>query len=264
MCNVLQIARSTYYYEAKERPNEDGLSKAIVEIFYKNRKAYGTRKIKTKLQEQGLIVSRRRIGRIMREQGLVSTYTIAQFKPHKTACNEAATTNVLAREFDQAEIKRFVVSDLTYVKVGHRWHYICVLIDLFNREIIGHSAGPHKDAALVSRAFATVEGDLSQIQWFHTDRGSEFKNQKMDELLETFEISRSLSAKGCPYDNAVAEATYKVMKTEFIHQMEFQSLDHLQLELYDYVNWFNKHRIHGSLGYMTPVQYRQVALKKAV
>ncbi|MBB3128625.1 transposase InsO family protein [Paenibacillus rhizosphaerae] len=63
---------------------------------------------------------------------------------------------------------------------------------------------------------------------------------------------------------AVAEATYKVMKTEFIHQMEFQSLDHLQLELYDYVNWFNKHRIHGSLGYMTPVQYRQAALKKAV
>lgn len=99
---------------------------------------------------------------------------------------------------------------------------------------------------------------------FHTDRGSEFNNQKMDELLETFEISRSLSAKGCPYDNAVAGATYKVMKTEFIHQMEFQSLDHLQLELNDYVNWFNKHRIHGSLGYMTPVQYRQVALKKAV
>ena len=264
MCNVLQIARSTYYYEAKERQNEDVLVQAIVDIFHKNRKAYGTRKIKTKLQEQGLTVSRRRIGRIMREQGLVSTYTITQFKPHKTAPNEAVTTNVLDREFDQAEAKRFVVSDLTYVKVGHRWHYICVLIDLFNREIIGHSAGPHKDAALVSRAFATVEGDLSHIQWFHTDRGSEFKNQKMDELLKTFEIGRSLSAKGCPYDNAVAEATYKVMKTEFIYQMEFQNLDHLHLELYDYVNWFNKHRIHGSLGYMTPVQYRQAALKKAV
>ncbi|MHA7966720.1 IS3 family transposase [Paenibacillus sp. CAU 1782] len=263
-CNVLQIARSTYYYEAKKRQNEDVLVKAIVDILHKNRKAYGTRKIKTKLKEQGLIVSRRRIGRIMREQGLVSTYTIAQFKPHKTACNGATTTNVLDREFDQAEAKRFVVSDLTYVKVGNRWHYICVLIDLFNREIIGHSAGPHKDAALVSRAFATVEGDLSHIQWFHTDRGSEFKNQKMDELLETFAIGRSLSAKGCPYDNAVAEATYKVMKTEFIYQMEFQNFDHLLLELYDYVNWFNKHRIHGSLGYMTPVQYRQAALKKAV
>ncbi len=86
----------------------------------------------------------------------------------------------------------------------------------------------------------------------------------MDELLETFEIGRSLSMKGCPYDNAVAEATYKVMKTEFVNQMEFQSFDHLEVELYDYVNWFNNYRIHGTLGYMTPAQYCQEALKKAV
>lgn len=118
----------------KDRTNEDEITEAIVNIFHKNRKAYGTGKIKSKLQEQGFIVSRRRIVRIMREQGLVSTYTIVQFKPHKTSCNEAATTNVLDREFDQAEAKRFIVSgDLAYVKVGHRWHYICVLIDLFNR-----------------------------------------------------------------------------------------------------------------------------------
>jgi transposase InsO family protein len=264
MCDVLQISRSTFYYEAKESPNEDELTEAIGELFRKNRKAYGTRKIKCKLLERGLVVSRRRIGRIMKEEGLVSTYTVAQYKPHKTACNEEATANILNREFDQTVTKRFVVSDLTYVKVQHQWHYICILVDLFNREIIGHSAGPNKDAALISRAFATVQGDLRQIQWFHTDRGREFKNEKMDELLETFEIGRSLSMKGCPYDNAVAEATYKVMKTEFINQMEFQSLRHLEMELYDYVNWFNNHRIHGTLGYMTPVQYRQEALKKAV
>ncbi len=218
MCGVLQIAKSTFYYETKEEKNEDELSAAIVEIFHKNRKAYGTRKIKAKLHERGLVVSRRRIGRIMKEQGLISTYTVAQYKPHKTACNEATTTNVLDREFEETEVKRFVVSDLTYVKVQNKWHYICVLIDLFNRELIGHSAGPHKDAALISRAFATVQGDLRHIQWFHTDRGSEFNNEKMDELLETFEIGRSLSMKGCAYDNAVAEATFKVMKTEFVNQ----------------------------------------------
>lgn len=264
MCDVLQIARSTFYYDAQERATEDDITVAIVEIFHANRKAYGTRKIKVKLHERGFIVSRRRIGRIMKEQGLVSTYTVAQYKPHKPACNEETVKNVLNREFDQEEVSRFVVSDLTYVKVQNRWHYICVLVDLFNREIIGHSAGPNKDAALISRAFATVQGDLRQIQWFHTDRGSEFKNQRMDELLNAFEIGRSLSMKGCPYDNAVAEATYKIMKTEFINQMSFQSLRHLELELYDYVNWFNKHRIHGTLGYMTPVQYRYSALKKVV
>ncbi|MCC3380639.1 IS3 family transposase, partial [Paenibacillus sp. UY79] len=131
LCEVLQIARSTFYYEAKEKDNEDEVTTAFVEIFHTHRKAYGTRKLKVKLQEQGHTVSRRRIGRIMKEQGLVSTYTIAQYKPHKTACNEATTANVLKREFDQTKAKRFIVSDLTYVKVQHKWHYICVLIDLF-------------------------------------------------------------------------------------------------------------------------------------
>lgn len=86
----------------------------------------------------------------------------------------------------------------------------------------------------------------------------------MNELLETFGIGRSLSMKGCPYDNAVAEATYKIMKTEFIHQMSFHSLQHLELALYDYVNWFNKHRLHGTLGYLTPVQFRQQSLINVV
>jgi putative transposase len=103
MCDVLQIAKSTFYYEAKDRKKKDDLSAAIVEIFHKNRKAYGTRKIKVKLQEQGLGVSRRRIGRIMKEQGLVSTYTIAQYKVHKAACNETSITNVLDREFEQKQ-----------------------------------------------------------------------------------------------------------------------------------------------------------------
>ncbi|NTZ16247.1 hypothetical protein EXW96_01190 [Paenibacillus sp. JMULE4] len=91
MCDVLQIARSTFYYETKEQPNEDNVTETIVDIFHKNRKAYGTRKIKVKLQDRGFVVSRRRMGRIMKEQGLVSTYTVAQYRPRKTACNEAMT-----------------------------------------------------------------------------------------------------------------------------------------------------------------------------
>ncbi|MFD2746925.1 IS3 family transposase, partial [Paenibacillus yanchengensis] len=72
MCNVLQIARSTFYYEAKEKPSENDIIQAIITIFHENRRVYGTRKIKVKLKERGLIVSRRRISRIMQEQGLIS------------------------------------------------------------------------------------------------------------------------------------------------------------------------------------------------
>ncbi|SNT54538.1 HTH-like domain-containing protein [Bacillus sp. OK838] len=110
MCSVLELSRSTYYYEAKERTSEDDVTNAILYIFDKNRKAYGTRKIKVELKKRGFTVSRRRIGRIMKEQGLVSSYTVAQYKPQKTSNNESVQANELNREFLQEEKKVVVCS----------------------------------------------------------------------------------------------------------------------------------------------------------
>ncbi|OMI09390.1 hypothetical protein BW143_01915 [Bacillus swezeyi] len=76
---------------------------------------------------------------------------------------------------------------------------------------------------MVQKAFSSIDGNLKEIELFHTDRGNEFKNQAIEELLEAFRIDRSLSMKGCPYDNAVAEATYKVIKTEFVYGETFES-----------------------------------------
>ena len=172
MCNVLQIPRSTYYYEAKNHEyNDEELTTLIVDIFKKSRNIYGQRKIKKELAKLGWTVSLRRISRIMKEQGLVSKYTVAQFKPTKSTCNESEVGNVLNREFNQDQELKVVVSDLTYVRVDKKWHYICILVDLYNREIIGYSAGPNKTAALVQRAFAPVPYNLNRLEIFHTDRG---------------------------------------------------------------------------------------------
>ena len=114
--------------------------------------------------------------------------------------------------------KHNIVSDLTYVRVGSRWNYVCLLIDLYNREIVGQSAGERKDARLVKSAFATLDFPLDDIEAFHTDRGSELDNAAIDGLLETFGIERSLSRKGCPYDNAVDESTNKILKAELIYR----------------------------------------------
>ena len=89
------------------------------------------------------------------------------------------------------------------------------------------------------------------------DRESEFKNKSIDEALDTFGIDRSLSAKATPYDNAVAEAAFKTLKTEFILYEQFASQEALDLGLFDYVNWYNNVRIHGSLGYQTPAEYKK-------
>lgn len=230
MCRVLQVNRSSYYYEAKQKPDESGLASEITQIFRASRNNYGTRKIKKELMDAGKQVSRRRIGRIMKQEGLVSNYTTAQFKPQKDTCSESKTENVLNRQFQNREYRDVVISDLTYVRVGTRWNYICVLVDLFNREIIGYSAGEHKTAGLVKAAFQSVEGSLEEIRLFHTDRGNEFKNQTVEELLEVFDIERSLSHKGCPYDNAVAEATFKIIKTEFVWNETFADLKELKLK----------------------------------
>ena len=140
--------------------------------------------------------------------------------------NNEVQPHLLERHFNEKALYEVIVSDLTYVRVGNDWNYICILLDLYNREIVGYSCGKHKDANLVYDAFAKIKTNLNNICVFHTD-------------LKFFQIRRSLSAKGCPYDNAVTEAQFKIIKTEFVRSRRFENLEHLIVELMTYVYWFN-------------------------
>jgi len=124
----------------------------------------------------------------MKELGLRAGLGRKKPMSTKQRSNQADTPNILDRKFDAQEPYAAVVSDLTYVRAGQRWHYVCILLDLHNREIIGHSAGVRKDAKLVYEAFASVSLPLNRMQMFHTDRGSEFDNRLIDEMLQTFQI----------------------------------------------------------------------------
>ena len=132
----------------------------------------------------------------MKEKGLVSNYTVKQFKLHKPTYNNDLIKNELNRNFKQKERMNVIVSGLTYVNVNGKWNYICTIIDLYNREIVGYAASKNKDAKLVKKAINSINYDLSKIILFHADRGNEFKNQMIDDVLETFDIRRSLSASG--------------------------------------------------------------------
>lgn len=214
MCSLLKISRNACYYTKKEKRCDTQLENEIIRIFHNSRGCYGTRKIKHELGKRA--VSRRYIGNVMKKYGLVSKYTTRQFKHRKSMVNEENVPNVVNREFSNRTRLEVAVSDLTYVRVGEGWNYVCLILDLHNREIIGKACGRRKDAALVERAFLSIREPLSNIAIFHTDRGSEFKNECIDRIMKTFCIRRSLSKKGCPYDNAVAEATYSIFKTEFV------------------------------------------------
>jgi transposase InsO family protein len=256
MCKILNVPRSSFYYREKPAKVDSALENAVIEEFGKSRNNYGTRKLKIVLNRRKFVVSRRRIGKIMKKYGLVSKYTLRQTPKKKIAeVNNDEVANVVARNFDDREKYEVVVSDLTYVRVAGKWLYICLLLDLCGRKIIGFAAGNQHNAKLVETAFYTIQTDLRKIKLFHTDRGSEFKNALIEQILDAFGIARSLSAKGTPHDNAVAESMYNIIKTEMIFGHEFADLDELKLELFDYVNWYNNVRIHGSLDYMTPSEW---------
>lgn len=251
------IPRATYYYwvNQPDKPNVDEYEDEIIKVFNDSKGIYGTRKIKAQLSRIGINISRRRIGRVMKKNALVSVYTVKQYKVYSSDTNRQNIPNKVNQEFDNDTLNDIIVSDLTYINVGGIWHYICILIDLFNREIVGYSSGYKKDARLVKEAFLNSNIVLSNIRVFHTDRGREFDNELIDEILKAFGIKRSLSKAGYPYDNAVAEATFKIFKTEFCNK-RYDSLNQLKLELFEYVNWYNKYRLHGSLGYASPVEFR--------
>lgn len=250
------MPRSTFYYKPKRSEIDVGFENAVIEEFNNSRKNYGTRKLKIMLARQKYYASRKRIGNVMKKYNLVSNYTLKLAKKScKTAVNEDNVENVVNREFTDRKPLEVVVSDLTYVKVAGKWNYICILLDLCNRKIIGSAVGKNKEATIVKTAFFSVKTDLRRIKFFHTDRGSEFKNKMIEGILTAFDIKRSLSAKGTPVDNAVAESMYSVIKTEFAFHREFVSFDELELLWFDYVNWYNNIRIHGSLGYLSPAEY---------
>ena len=137
---------------------------------------------------------------------------------------------------------------------------MCLLADLANRGIAGHSVGQARDASLVLGAFATLDFPLTDVQVFHADRGGEFDNTRIDELLDVFGIERSLSRKGNPYGNAVVESTNRLLKKELVYRNSYATIGQLRRDLNDYVWWFDDQRLHSTLGYRSPKEFTEQGL----
>lgn len=224
------------------------------------RERYGARKIKAALERKGVTASRRRIGSIMREQGMTSVYARGRSEPHGTRADEARLANLPDRGFDGYAPHTRPAGDLTYVRVGGDWAYVCLPVDLADRGIVGHSAGRTRDASLVLGAFATLDFPLTDVQVFHTDRGGEFDNTRIDELLDVFDIKRSLSRKGNPYDNAVVESTNRLLKKELVYRNHYATIEQLRRDPDDYVWWSDNQRLHSTLGYRSPKEFTEQGL----
>ena len=224
------------------------------------RERYGARKIKAALERRGVTASRRRIGGIMREQGMTGAYARGRSEPHGTRADEARLANLPDRGSDGYAPHTRPAGDLTYVRVGGDWAYVCLLAGLADRGIVGHSAGPARDAGLVLGAFAALDFPLADVQVFRTDRGGGFDDTGIDGLLDVFGIKRSLSRKGDPYDNAVVESTDRLLRKELVYRNHYATIEQLRRDPDDYVWWSDDQRLHSTLGYRSPKEFTEQGL----
>ena len=261
-CRIPGVPRSTYYRMTghPEAGRVDPIAGDVRAVRRDGHERYGARKIKAALERRGVTASGRRIVNIMKRRGMTSAYARRTFKPHKTRADEAGLANILGREFDGYEPRTHLASDLTYVRVDGKWAYVCPLIDLANRSIAGHSADTGRAADLAVAAFATLDFPPTEVEVFHTDRGSGFDNAKIDGLLDVFDIRRSPSGKGDPYDNAVVESTNRLLKKELIYRNHYTSPEQLRSDPDDYVWWSDNQRLHSTLAYRSPKEFTQQGL----
>ena len=196
----------------------------------------------------------------MREQGMTGAYARGRSEPHRTRADEARLANLPDRGSDGYAPHTHPASDLAYVRVGGDWAYVCLPVDLANRGIAGHSAGRTRDASLVLGAFAALDFPPADVQVFRTDRGGGFDDTGIDELLDVFDIRRSLPRKGNPYDNAVVESTDRPLKKELVYRNHYATIEQLRRGLGDCVWWSDDQRLHSTLGYRSPKEFTEQGL----
>ncbi len=162
--------------------------------------------------------------------------------------------NHLNQNFNPDKPNTVWASDFTYVKVGNSFCYLCVVIDLFSRKVIGWDISSKHSVELTQSAFNKAYHNRNRPKFvlFHSDRGSEYTAFSFRQLLEKCHILQSFSKKGYPYDNACLESFFKQMKRECLNLFTFHSIHDFKLTCFEFIERYNSKRPHSSMGYLTP------------
>jgi putative transposase len=260
LCKVLEVNRSTYYkhFSEKQAPRiveNQELRSNILSIYSKSKKRLGAYKIRQRLiVEYGKTVSVGRVYRLMKSMMLPKMSTV---KPVSTYAKQGddGCQNLLNKNFNPKEPNLSWVSDITYVKVNSKYCYICVILDLFSRKVIGFKVSHKIDTRLVLDTFnmALRKRNYPKGVLFHSDRGSQYTSKEFRKTIDNSEFIQSFSAKAHPYDNAVVEAFFKYLKKEELNRKSFSSVKALELSLFEYIEGFyNPNRPHFSNDLLSP------------
>ncbi len=266
MCRVLHVSRSGYYSWLCASPSNRKLENAdlnvrIRKIHSKSRSTYGSPRIAKELRAQGTLISRPRVARLMRCAGLRSIVA----RRYRVATTDSrhgfhVAENLLDRDFRTGILGRAWVSDLTYIRTTQGWLYLTTVIDLADRKVIGWALSDNmtaKDTSVAAWKMAVRNRPVTPGLIFHSDRGVQYACNEFTSLLKAYpEVRQSMSRKGNCWDNAMAESFFKTLKSECTDHLQKLNLKQTEIAVFDYIEcWYNTHRRHSALDYMTPLEY---------
>lgn len=268
MCDVLDVSRSGYYAwlrrpESKRKAEDKALSKVIKEIHKDSNGEYGSPKIHKELRRRGTHCGRKRVARLMRKDGLKAK-TIRKFKATtNSGHNLPVAENLLNRDFSPVAPNRAWVADITYIWTKEGWLYLAIVIDLFSRAVVGWSMSERMTRTLVMDAFimAVKRRNPPPGLIHHSDRGSQYASADFQKLLEKCGAICSMSRKANCWDNAAAESFFALLKRALVFHCQYQTRAQARQSIFDYIErFYNRKRIHSSLGYRTPFEVDQLNL----
>jgi len=265
MCKVMQVSRSGYYAwrdrPAGEQANRNKeLLQHIHRIHRQSRQAYGAKKTWLALNEVGVACGKHRVARLRKQAGIEARRKRRFRLTVENHATAPAAPNLVQRQFRVDEPDRIWVGDMTFIRTRQGWLHLAILLDLYSRRVVGWSMSARPDLALVLNALnmALEQRQPKRGLIHHTDQGPIYAARAYRERMQEKGLMPSMSAKGNAYDNAVAESFFGNLKNELMHHSDFESRDAARAAIFDYIELFyNRSRMHQSLGYVSPVAFEQ-------
>lgn len=269
MCEVLSVSRSGFYAwrknpESKRNQSSKTLRKKICTIHRESGESYGSPRVYKALKKQGETCSKNRVARLMREDGLKAKSKRRFKATTNSKHNLPVAPNLLNRDFSPEAPNQVYAGDITYIWTTEGWLYLAVVIDLFSRSVVGWAMDKRMTRQLVMDALTMAvqrRRPLSGVI-FHSDRGSQYASSDFQKLLVKYGMICSMSRKGNCWDNAPVESFFGSLKQELVFHQKYPTRFHARQSIFDYIErFYNRRRLHSTLGYESPADYEAIYFK---
>jgi putative transposase len=265
VAKILGVSRGGYYAWRCRAPSErtrvqEELVGRIEGIQQEVKYRYGSPRMTCELRRRGVRVGHNRVARLMRQQGLGARCRKRFRSTTDSKHNLPIAQNLVNRGFQVAEANRVWVSDITYISTAEGWLYLCTVLDLNSRKVVGWSMSPRMKSELVVQALmmAVLGRRPPEGLIFHSDRGSQYCSHVFRRWTNRYGMRQSMSRKGDCWDNAPAESFFNTLKGELYGHRAFRSRQEARTAIFEYIEvFYNRVRLHSSLGYMSPVDYER-------